>query len=884
MVLSHPLGFLRRRHSPRLDRQKAKRSLVSLELLEDRLVLSSTWVEQGPGPILNEFNVVIPNQNNVAGGAVAALAADPSDANIVWAAAVNGGVWKTTDAYDANPVWTPLTDTTLPFLSTNSIALSPLDPNTVFVGTGSTSSDASQGVARGIGRTTDGGLTWTVAGPINLRIRRVLATPLTEVGEVVLACTLSGTSSQVGVYRSNDGGTTYTRISGAAGSGLPALGVGDMVEDPGTPSRVYAIVPGGGASGGVYKSEDAGVTWAQVNTGLSGFGSAIRAKLAIHSDSSNDVVYAMFMSSSGGLGGVFRSDDLGANWVNLGAPSPTIFPGLQGSVHGSIVADPNDANVFFIAGDRQDLPFPNANGATSFSDNMFRGTFSSTSGTTWETMDENGSQGTSPHPDSRSMVFDANGNLLQSNDGGVYRLNTPDSAATRQWVSINGNLRVTEFHSITFDPLSKVVFGGTQDNGTPMQEVANKLTYEELQGGDGGVVGVDGNQTAHPGTSIRYTSSQFFGNFLRSTWDPHNNFLGFTLNGLNITSGAGAGQTLRQFDPNIQFYQPFVLNNIDPTRMMIGTAQFYESLNQGDSLADLGGFNGFFVGNNLYGQPMVYGGTIGKVKNPDVFYGGIGSQIEFREHMGDPLTVLSGYHGAGVATITMNPRDYRNIYVVDNSSQIWVTFDKGVTFSNITINLGTFSPQIDTLILLSPSADPSRNVLVAGGIGGVWALTNPTSAPPGVWAPLGLNMPHVIVQDLHFDQVSNLLVAGTLGRGAWTLFDPTNPTSSPPNIKIKPGRSDSVPNLDPQLLDGLIQVMLMGEGGREDPGADEGNPPLPDDQPPPSIGQSAEASSAMATSSEGVAAHSVDAFFGHTGNSLRSDSAALFGNPFASVL
>src|SRR6516162_5876090 len=231
-----PLHRLRQlKPAPRPD-HKLRRWSLALERLEDRLTPSATWVEQGPGPILGEFNSVIPNPNHVAGGAIAGLAVDPGDGNVIWAATVNGGVWKTSDANDFNPVWTPLTDTALPFLSTNTIAISPSDSDTVFVGTGSTSSDASQGVAGiGVARTTDGGETWTFAGPAGLRVRKVLATPIqTNTGEVVLWCTLTGNSSQRGVYRSVDDGTTYTRISGTGG--LPPLGVGDLAEDPGHPN------------------------------------------------------------------------------------------------------------------------------------------------------------------------------------------------------------------------------------------------------------------------------------------------------------------------------------------------------------------------------------------------------------------------------------------------------------------------------------------------------------------------------------------------------------------------------------------------------------------------------------------------------------------------
>jgi hypothetical protein len=147
----------------------------------------------------------------------------------------------------------------------------------------------------------------------------------------------------------------------------------------------------------------------------------------------------------------------------------------------------------------------------------------------------------------------------------------------------------------------------------------SESTWEQLLGGDGGNVAVDSDQTTHPGTTMRYASAQFFGNSNRTTWDAANTRVGgFSLVQLRITSGLGTGLTLFQ-DPNLQFYQPFGLNAIDPRRMLIGTAYIYESLNRGEALANLG-FTGFFIGDRVGSSPLAYGGRLNREANPDVFY------------------------------------------------------------------------------------------------------------------------------------------------------------------------------------------------------------------------------------------------------------------------
>src|SRR5262249_2266282 len=115
---------------------------LRFEPLEDRRLLSINvsglpgWVEEGPGPITSA-SIGAENTDGIANspvaGAVQAIAVDPNNTNVAYVGAVNGGVWKTTNATAAFPHWVPLTDQ-LPSLSISALVMSPLDSNVLYAG------------------------------------------------------------------------------------------------------------------------------------------------------------------------------------------------------------------------------------------------------------------------------------------------------------------------------------------------------------------------------------------------------------------------------------------------------------------------------------------------------------------------------------------------------------------------------------------------------------------------------------------------------------------------------------------------------------------------------------------------------------------------------
>jgi hypothetical protein len=246
---------------------------------------------------------------------------------------------------------------------------------------------------------------------------------------------------------------------------------------------------------------------------------------------------------------------------------------------------------------------------------------------------------------------------------------------------------------------------------------------------------------------------------------------GFTLPALLISSGPGTGETLLQFDGprgNLQFYQPFILNAIDPSRMLIGTHSIYESLDRGDTVANLGD-TGFLIGNTLGATPMAYGGRLAGTPAPDVFYVSSGPGIiSHRVTLGGPITTLSSYPGGEALSVVIDPQNYRHVFVLSADSRVWASFDEGAPWAELTANLPALSSSIRVLEFVLPAPHGKPAVLLAGGLGGVFQLRHP-QAPGAQWRPLTSQLPHGLVLDLHYDANDDVLVAGFLGRGAWTL-------------------------------------------------------------------------------------------------------------------
>ena len=231
---------------------KTKKKLRLFEYLEDRTLLSVSgipdWISAGPAPELNGQTSGLTAQRNPVSGAINAIAAAPGDAQTIYVASVNGGIWVThnalapLDPFGANPTWKPLTDR-FSSLSFGDIAFDPIDTanHTLWAGFGSTSSGASDGgPLLGLLKTTDDGASWTQLATNSLQgetVEKVLPTtqidPLTN-QQVILVATRSG------LWRSVDAGSSFNRL--IAVSGVESGSATDLIVNPGNANQFFDIL------------------------------------------------------------------------------------------------------------------------------------------------------------------------------------------------------------------------------------------------------------------------------------------------------------------------------------------------------------------------------------------------------------------------------------------------------------------------------------------------------------------------------------------------------------------------------------------------------------------------------------------------------------------
>jgi hypothetical protein len=741
------------------------------------------WVEQGPATITNS-SLVSARPDNGSVGAVESIVVENvpvsqqnPGGHVVYAGTVNGGVWRADNITDSmvngsgDPTtidWRPLTDNQ-PSLATTSLALDPndLSGNTLWVGTGSQSSAGfGGGPSVGLLYTKNGGQNWFVRGQGLAKTTIMSIAPTTlmpPTGQVVLVADYNQ-----GLERSADGGVTFQPVNLATG-GVLGGSASDVVADPATPQIFFAAV----ANQGVYESTDGGVSWFSINNNIQGTAGSIDIRLAVHSDTNGLVLYAGIINSNDTLTAVYRAVITSGqpNWFPIGRSTlPNLKSDLQvpGFRYFAMTADPTDDKVVYVSGI--------ANGTTS---SVYRVVAPAPSGQgIWISLHNSIFPDNQPHPDSRHLAFLGNGILLETDDGGIYGLPGPRDNPGTLWTTLSFGLRDTEFFSVAYDAENGDVLGGTQDNGTVVQPGPNGLFWDPVPKGDG-----DGGNTAFDdsvGLTYFFRDDGFFidnrnGDTRAATLlKPGTAFPLF--GGLNKSDLATYVANFQQTDASF----PYALNSYKQTRVkpiLMGMTGVYESFDAGTTINDV--------------SPPAMSGNVtalasGVPTMPDAAYfatsnpGAGVAQIFVRSRPGASFT-QTNWPGAAVRRIVIDPDNWQIAYAVDSSGKVWRTTDAGGTpnpknndWVDITSNLSSLTPVVRTLEIYDPTPQSNQGdeVLLAGGRGGVFRLLHPLDPPGGAWTQYGTGLPNVLVNDLHYipgTGFGDILVAGTLGRGAWTI-------------------------------------------------------------------------------------------------------------------
>ncbi len=280
-------------------------------------------------------------------GRVVAVAGDPEQRQVFYMGSTGGGVWKTTDG---GIYWRNVSDGFFRRASVGAIAVAASDPNVIYAGMGEACIRGNVSHGDGVYRSTDAGRTWTHLGLENTRnIGKLRVDPRDP--DLVYVAALGhahGPNVERGVFRSRNGGKTWQRVL-ARGDRAGAI---DLVIDPTNPRILYASfwetvrnpwsLTSGGPGSGLFRSTDGGDTWTELHPNQ-GFPRGVLGKIGITVSASRpERIYAVVEAADGA---VFRSDDSGERWTRLCEDRNLR---QRAWYYHHIYADPRDAETVWV--------------------------------------------------------------------------------------------------------------------------------------------------------------------------------------------------------------------------------------------------------------------------------------------------------------------------------------------------------------------------------------------------------------------------------------------------------------------------------------------------------------------------------------------------------
>ena len=283
------------------------------------------------------------------GGRVLAVSGITGDPTTFYFGAVGGGVWKTTNG---GRTWLPLFDAE-PVASIGALAVAPSDPNVIYVGSGEADMRSDIQAGNGMYKSIDGGKTWAHIGLADSRqIGKIIVDP--KDADTLYVAALGhqyGPNAERGVFKSTDGGSTWSKIlykdenTGAIDLSLDAhhsnVLYASLWQTRRPPWNVYP--PSNGAGSGLYKTVDGGKTWSKVSG--NGFPAVVGHVGIAISPADSSRVYALVDTDDTKNGGMYRSDDSGQTWRRTDGEG-RIW--TRGWYFGGVTADPKNRDEVYV--------------------------------------------------------------------------------------------------------------------------------------------------------------------------------------------------------------------------------------------------------------------------------------------------------------------------------------------------------------------------------------------------------------------------------------------------------------------------------------------------------------------------------------------------------
>jgi Secretion system C-terminal sorting domain len=638
------------------------------------------------------------------GGRTISIAVDPSDTNIIWLGSASGGLWKSTFGGIGLNAWQYVA-TGFPVAGVASIAIDPLNHNTMYIGTGETydygkslnglvvrTTRGSHGI--GILKSTDGGLTWSYALNWLYQQQRtvwdLMINPQNP--NTIYAATTEG------VYKSIDAGGNWNLV-------LNQTMVMDLDMDYSDTTILYAGVGNlSSASKGLYKTNNSGASWSLLAGGLPIAGDG---RIAVHVHQANSNIVLAHITNRFATIGVYRSVNKGATWTLLS--SNTLIASFQGWYAKCLMTKPNDDTQIYVGGVNlfQSLDNGNTfNQVTSYIPSLIN---------------------TNPWSDLHGIISNPSDpdKLYLLTDAGLYRSN--DFGANWYWCANGYN--VSQFYqgSVSYSD-SAVMIGGLQDRNSQSYNSANNWTA--IGGGDGTFNAID-------------PTNDFFKYYASQNLNIQTSFAGFIFSGNNAA-----------------FIAPFMLAPSNPLTIYAGDQYLNVSNDQGNSWG-----NSSLVDN---GNPIlsmdvsqqdefkIYFATAPSVTaQMHVFYSLDG---------GTSFTNISaGLPNRYPRDIAVDPINDNTAYIVFSgfgTGHVYKTINNGATWTDISLTL----PDVPFhTVLVNPN---NANEIFAGCDLGVFTSSDAGLTWQAMNSGLPQS---VFIFDLKYSPVNNALLAFTHGNGVYKI-------------------------------------------------------------------------------------------------------------------